>query len=697
MVERGISVFKFKGFFKNKNRNLNAVICKRFNIISGLMVLIFVFILIKLVVLQISASSEYQVKLESLTVKTVKGASAPRGRILDRNHNVLVDNIGYKVIYYQKPKGITTKAELDLAYAVSAVLELPYSNLGLNSLKDFWLLLYKDAGKLKITKAEYDQYEKRKLTKTNLEELKRERITEMDLQLLKEADKKAAYLYYLMNNGYYYEEKVIKNKKVSDLEYAVIAESPEQFPGFNVKLDWERVYLYGDTLRQILGSVSTATQGVPYELKDNYLKLGYNLNDRVGISYLEQQYEDLLKGEKPLYNVNRNNKLELIKEGSRGHDLVLAIDINLQLEVEKIIKEELIKAKQEPNTDFLNKAVVLISDPKTGAILTYAAKQIIKVNKEDQVYDYTPFITTSPIVVGSAIKGASMTVGYNMGVIKIGTKMLDECIKIKNTPQKCSWRRGLGVVDDLKALQISSNVYQFKTAMKVGGANYVYNGPLNIDLNAFNIYRNTFGEYGLGVPTGIDLPEESTGYKGTSDVAGHLLDFAIGQYDTYTSLQLLQYINTIANDGVRLKLNLLKEVYQPTKEKKLGQLLYQIEPTILNEVTVADKHLKRIQEGFKAVMTGILGRGLMGDVPKPAGKTGTSQSAYDSNGDGILDKDTTSKVFVGYFPYDQPAMSMVIVTPDISHRYKGSSYNCPINKRISKRVAEKFAELYNLN
>jgi len=658
------------------------------------MVIIFMIILIKLVILQTSAINEYQSKLENLTIKMVEGNSVPRGRIFDRNHNILVDNVGYKVIYYQKPRGITTKEEIDLAYKIGNIITLPYDKIYLNNLKDFWLLLYPGAGNDKIKANEYKQYQKRKLTKSDLIKLKRERITENDLNQLTESDRKAAYVYYLMNNGYYYDEKVIKDKNVTEEEYAYIAENTDIYRGFNVKLEWKRVYPYGDTLRQILGSVSNASQGIPYELKDHYLSLGYNLNDRVGISYIEQQYEDLLKGEKAIYKVNSLNNLELIEQGSRGHDLVLAIDINLQQEIERIIGEELINAKREPNTDFLNKAVVLIGDPKTGEILVYASKQIVKVGNEYQVYDYTPFIATSPVVVGSVIKGASMTVGYNTGAIDIGTKFLDQCIKLMHTPPKCSWTKGLGVLDDIGALRLSSNSYQFQTAMKVGGAKYKYNGALNIDLKAFDTYRNTFAEYGLGVKTEIDLPMESHGYKGGSSVPGHLLDFAIGQYDTYTSIQLLQYINTIANDGERLKLNLLKAVHKPTNEDKISELLYEVKPTILNKVTIEEKYLKRIQEGFRAVMTGMLGRGIMGNVPYPAGKTGTSQSAYDSDGDGILDKDTTSKTFAGYFPYDDPTMSVLVVTPDISHRYKGSSYNTPIIKRITKRATEKYYELY---
>ena len=68
-----------------------------------------------------------------------------------------------------------------------------------------------------------------------------------------------------------------------------------------------------------------------------------------------------------------------------------------------------------------------------------------------------------------------------------------------------------------------------------------------------------YASFGLGVKTEIDLPLESLGYSGKSKMPGHLLDFSIGQYDTYTPIQISQYINTIASNGVRYQPYLLKE------------------------------------------------------------------------------------------------------------------------------------------
>lgn len=87
----------------------------------------------------------------------------------------------------------------------------------------------------------------------------------------------------------------------------------------------------------------------------------------------------------------------------------------------------------------------------------------------------------------------------------------------------------------------------YQVAMKMGGANYVPNGPLRAPLSTFDDMRYYYNQFGLGVKTGIDLPGEQTGYKGDDQTIGKILDFAIGQYDSYTPLQMAQYVSTIAN------------------------------------------------------------------------------------------------------------------------------------------------------
>lgn len=675
-----------------QNKNPEIITKNRITFLLIFIIICFFIITLKMGYMQLFNTKASIADLNQLSTKTVYGSSMPRGRIYDRNYNVIVDNVGVNLISYKRESGMTTKDEVSIAYKLAEKLDVDYSALTDTELRKFWIINNEEEADKKITEEEKKLYERRKLKATEIEALKIKRITLDELSAYGDVDKEAAYIYYLMNNGYYYDEKTIK-EGATDEEYAYVAQNLDDLKGVSISTSWQRSYPYGDTLRQILGNVSSSKTGIPQELKSEYLNKGYSLNDRVGLSYLEYQYEDVLKGTKDEYEV-KNGVKKLVKKGSRGNDIVLSIDINLQLELEKVIEEELIKAKKEANTAYYDHTSVVITDPKTGEILAMASKQITSTSDGYKISDYTTNILTGSDTSGSVVKGASMLVGYKTGNLKIGDVFYDKCIKFKNTPQKCSWSTSLGALNDVTALEYSSNSYQFQLALKVAGVNYYYDMPIKIDDTALNTYRKIFNELGLGVKSGIDLPFETEGYKGKTSNAGLLLNYSIGQYDTYSVLQLSSYVNTIINDGKRLKLNLLKEVREATDSEELGKVKSSYEKQVLNTVNIDKVYFERVKEGFQSVMSGFLGRGYMGDSPKPAGKTGTSESFYDSNLDGKVDTETYSKSFIGYAPYDDPVMSIVAISPHVSYKNVATTYTSNVNKRIVSRICNIFFENY---
>ena len=675
-----------------KKINYNQIVSRRFLVFLVVLLLLFFVLGIKLYTVMVVDAKDYQKQLEELSYTTVEGTSAPRGRIYDRNYRIIVDNKAVKSITYKKDKGTTTSQMIKLAYEVAPHLELSYSNLTDRAKREFYLAKYPNKCDKLVTSKEKEKVKTGKLSTTDLEELKIERISDEALASFRDEDLKAAYLYYLMNRGYTYDEKTIKTE-ATDAEYAYIAEHNSELDGFNTVLDWERVYPYGDTFRSILGTVSTTTQGLPAEEKDEYLALGYALNDRVGLSYLEKEYEEYLKGEKAEYEVVNSHELKLIKEGKRGNDIVLTIDIELQQEVERILTEQVLKAKSEPNTEYYDHSSVVIQDPNTGEILAMASKQIVG----DQVVDNTTSIFMLPITPGSVVKGASMLVGYNTGAVKIGEYMVDECVKVAGAPEKCSSVNNLGTINDITALAKSSNVYQFKAAIRVNGQEYFRGMKLNFNQKAFDTYRNMYHSFGLGVETGIDLPSESIGYGAKEDTnSGNLLDFVMGQYESYTPLQLSQYISTIANGGSRLAPHLLKEVHEATEDASLGDTILTVEKEVLNTIDTTPEYMARVKEGFYAVMhaSGGYGRGYIDDKWDAAGKTGTSQSAVDTNNDQINDTDTITSSFVGYAPANNPVMSIMVTSPNSSHPNSNTDYASLVTLHITKEVTNKFFELY---
>lgn len=673
---------------RNSKFNYDVIIKRRGKTLCYVVGISFFVLLTRIFYVMIIDNDKYSNMLADLSYSTVYGESTPRGRILDRNLKVIVDNKAVNTIVYKRDKSTSIDEMIELAYTVSSHLELDYYNLTNRAMREFYLYKNPSVCEKLISKDEYELYEMKKISSLDIEEMKIERISDEELNKFSDDDLKAAYLFYLMRSGYSYTEKIIKSN-VSDSEFAYVSENNSSLVGFDTKIDWIRVYPYGDTMKEILGTVSSSSQGVPAEEKDYYLKLGYSLNDRVGLSYLEKQYEEYLRGEKSEYEVINSREMRLVKEGSRGNDIVLSIDIDLQVEVERIISEELIKTKGEANTEFYDHSSVVIQEPYSGEVLVMASKKLVN----GSIVDNTTSILTSPITPGSVVKGASILVGYNEGAIEIGESMYDECVKIAGAPKKCSSVLNLGFIDDITALAKSSNVYQFKTAIRVNGQEYSYGMKLNFNQKAFDTYRNMYKSFGLGVSTGIDLPVESLGYTAKDKNAGNLLDYVMGQYETYTPLQLSQYINAIANGGSRYQMHLLKEV-----RDNEGEVIYSYDNKVLNTIETSDEYMKRMKDGFYAVMhaAGGYGRNYIDQKFDAAGKTGTSQSFIDTNNDGVIDTETITSSFVGYVPASNPKYSIMVTSPNSSHPNSNSTFASMVTLRITKAVTNKYYEMYGL-
>ena len=598
---------------------------KKFQILKITIFLVFIIITTKLFFVQIINKNKYISYVYNNTHTFWYSPSVPRGKIYDRNNKIIVDNEAIKTLYYIKNSENTLKKEIEIAYNLAKNIDIDYTTLSKNNYENF----------LKISKYNDD-----------------------------ELTKKTAYIYYLMNAGYSFAPKLIK-KDINDKEYVYLISA--NLNGILVNNDWKRKY--ESSFKSLIGNIAS----IPYENKAYYLNNGYSLNDKVGVSYLEKIYENTLKGHKSKYEIKDGN-LILIEPGKKGNDIYLTIDIDLQNYLDNLLEEELIKTKKEYNTKYFNKIFVVIVDPNNGDILAISGKQIIKTTTGYKVYDYTPGTFLNSYTSGSVVKGASHIVGYNTNSLKIGEKRYDTCLKI-GTINKCSWTY-LGYINDIDALKYSSNTYQFRTAINVGKGKYEYNKPLSIDKNAFNIYRKVFNSFGLGSKTGIEF-DEVTGIKGTSTLPGFLLDLAIGQYDTYTPIELAQYISSLAV-GKRYKLKIVKKINDKI-----------IEDTVLNEIETEKKYLDRVKLGFREAA--INGLGVNYIYYKGAGKTGTAETFTDSNNDGIVDTPTINKTFVGYFPYDSPKYAFSIVAPDISF---GNSYGSNINQRISYNITKKIYEMY---
>ena len=609
----------------------------------------------------------YTKLLTEKTYITVNGGSAPRGRIIDSLGNVLVDNKGIKNIYYNKIKGITKNEELEIAKKLANIINVSMATE--DELKQYWLLL-NDNGKSLITDEEYELLEQRKLSTKDIKELKLERIPVEEINSFTDEDKRVAHIYYLMNNGYSYQKKLLV-KNATEEECAIVSE--DAISGVTVEMAWERNYLYGNTLRSILGNIGY----IPQEEKDDYLSQGYELTDIVGLSYLEKEYEEYLKGTKAVYKVNKDNTLSLIKEAEKGNDLILSIDINIQMEIEKALQDKILGGKKSSNTEYYNESYALVGNPLTGSIFALSG---MRLNEDQTFSDVSTNLITSSFTIGSAVKGATIGVGYKYDLIERNKYITDGCVKLYFVPQKCSFKR-LGRINDITALAYSSNYYQFLIAIKLTGNNYRNNMKINATNEHFQIYRDMLKSYGLGALTQIDLPGEKTGIEGTNIADDLLLNLTIGQYDTYTPVEVLQYINSVAS-GQRMKLYLMEKIVNNE------EVLLENKPIVLNNVDVNADDLERIRTGMNKVLLEGTGKGYVDAKLNPVGKTGTSQTFYEGH-------KTNSNTFAGYFPKDNPQYSLVVITPNVHNKEGKNDIYYYASRKITRQITDFLAQYPN--
>src|SRR5690606_29655643 len=355
------------------------------NMLFFVVFVLFSLLILRLGFVQIVNGEDAKRQIERTDDVTVS-TSVPRGIIYDRNHTQVVSNEPQRAIMYTAPKKFDQKQTLETAEKLAQMIEKDTGSITHRDKVDFWLMKHPEEALAKVTEEELDSLESNEIYK-----LQRERVTDEELASLTDDELEVLAIYREMTSGYALDPQFIKNKDVTLEELAVVSEHLYMLPGVDTTMDWDRTYLYGDSLKTILGIVKP---GLPAEKLDYYEARGYSRNDRVGVSYIEMQYEDVLRGQKEkTKNITRSGEVlekELLQEGQRGKDLVLSMDMELQMEIDKIIEEELKASKEKPGTNLLDRAFVTVMDPHTGEILALSGKQY-SLDEDTNEYTFKDF------------------------------------------------------------------------------------------------------------------------------------------------------------------------------------------------------------------------------------------------------------------------------------------------------------------
>ncbi|MCM3160208.1 penicillin-binding protein 2 [Metabacillus litoralis] len=668
---------------KSEERKLRKSRYVRINVFFFLVFLLFVALIVRLGVVQIVQGEEFS-KEVSRTESDYASLPAPRGKMYDRYNRVVVDNTRVPAITYTVDKTTSAEDKIETAKKLAEYInyekEFLTDELKDRDIKDYWLASHPTEAKELLSKKELE------LKPSETYKLQVERVPEDEFNTIKSDPEQMelAYIYTRFSSGYQYEPQVVKSLNLTDEEVSLVAEHLEQLPGVDVITDWGRSYPY-ESLSSIFGSVTSPEEGILQSREDYYKARGYARNERVGRSYLEYQYEDYLNPRKAKveYISDKDGNIiseEVVDEGQRGYDLKLSFDMELQMEVEKIVEEELLRASK--SHFLMDRAFVVMMDPYQGDVLAMVGKQLDSKNR-NKIIDYPYGTFTTQYEAGSTVKGATVLAGYQKG-IPIGQGYYDTKLYFKGTPPKGSYRN-LGYMTDLSALKLSSNVYMFYVALEIADIEYQKNGPLNVSSEDFQRLRNYFAQFGLGVPTGIDLPQESSGLLSTPDTAGKILDIAIGQFDTYTPLQLAQYVSVIANGGSRVQPRIVTSIHTPVEDSTLGPIAVDKSPNVLNKVNNTPEEIERVQQGFRLVVTsGTASAYIDYDV---AGKTGTSQTNYYGPKREYWGRKTNNLNFIGYYPSENPEVAFSVVVPWASNDKDA------VNKHIANRIVKAYMDL----
>ncbi|HEU1221508.1 TPA: penicillin-binding protein 2B [Streptococcus pneumoniae] len=662
----------------------------RLNLLFSIVILLFMTIIGRLLYMQVLNKDFYEKKLASASQTKITSSSA-RGEIYDASGKPLVENTLKQVVSFTRSNKMTATDLKETAKKLLTYVSISSPNLTERQLADYYLAdpeIYKKTVEALPSEKRLDS-DGNRLSESELYNNAVDSVPTSQLNYT-EDEKKEIYLFSQLNAVGNFATGTIVTDPLNDSQVAVIASISKEMPGISISTSWDRKVLE-TSLSSIVGSVSSEKAGLPAEEAEAYLKKGYSLNDRVGTSYLEKQYEETLQGKRSVKEIHLDKygnmeSVDTIEEGSKGNNIKLTIDLAFQDSVDALLKSYFNSELGNGGAKYSEGVYAVALNPKTGAVLSMSGlKHDLKTG------ELTPDslgTVTNVFVPGSVVKAATISSGWENGVLSGNQTLTDQPIVFQGSAPIYSWYKlayGSFPITAVEALEYSSNAYVVQTALGIMGQTYQPNmfvGTSNLE-SAMGKLRSTFGEYGLGSATGIDLPDESTGLVPKEYNFANFITNAFGQFDNYTPMQLAQYVATIANNGVRLAPHIVEGIYDNNDKGGLGELIQAIDTKEINKVNISESDMAILHQGFYQVSHGTspltTGRAFSdGATVSISGKTGTGES-YVAGG-----QEANNTNAVAYAPSDNPQIAVAVVFP----------HNTNLTNGVGPSIARDIINLY---
>jgi len=414
--------------------------------------------------------------------------------------------------------------------------------------------------------------------------------------------------------------------------------------GFIYDIHRERQYPFGPIMKRTIGVSNETTK---YGLEGAYDKI---LRGQDG-ERLKQRLNS--KEWKPVNDFNERDPVD-------GNDLVTTMNMQMQDIAHKTMVEQLKKYKADHGT-------LVLMEVKTGAVKAIVNLQRQPDGSYKETLNYAIYEKFEP---GSLFKTFTFLAWLEDGVVDTS-----DVVRLPGNRWKYYDRYISDAhhykVDRLTIAEAFARSSNMVSAMVTD--QYYREKPSKFT-------RRLTGDFGLDDKLNVEIKGESEPYiphPGTKEWKKYKLGMmSFGYGVQMTPLQILAVYNGIANDGKVMKPYFVKEI------RDKGETVKTIRPQTINNSLASKKNIRKMQALLRKVVEEGTATNLNSPYVQIAGKTGTTQTEY------WTDDIQYIASFAGYFPYDNPQYSMIVVIhkPDKSIGYYGNQVAGTVFREVAEQV-----------
>jgi penicillin-binding protein 2 len=480
-------------------------------------------------------------------------------------------------------------------------------------------------------------------------------------------------------------ESVPIRNRLTDEEVARFAAQRYRFPGVEIRARLFRNYPYNELASHVIGYIGRINQAEKAKIEESENAGNYRGTDYIGKLGVEQSYETQLHGLTGVQEMETSAGGRAVRrlnssQAVPGNSVVLSIDIKLQKLVEDLYGKR--------------RGAMVAIDPKTGEVLAFVSKPTFDPNLFVDGIDsenwqalnespdkpllnralrgtYPPGSTYKPFMALAALqtgKRAEKTIISDPGFFMFGNHRFRD-----------DKEGGHGSVDMYKSIVESCDTYYYTLARDMG-----------VDLISEQMKPLGFGQI-----TGIDIMGESRGvlpstewkrttYKRAEQqrwYSGETISLGIGQgYNSYTMLQIAQATSTLANNGLKMKPHLVREVLDVETKASTPVAKEPVE-----QLPLLPENIEVIKKGMIGVnLEGTSASSFVGAPYTSAGKTGTAQvytvkQNEKYNASAIDERMRDHALFIAFAPAEDPKVALAMVVENAGF---GAQNAAPIARRV---------------